>query len=63
MRLEPTAKARILALLEEQPEDSSYDDLLRELGFQRMVELGLRGTGSRRLRTEEIRERLRQWHG
>ena len=37
----PTAKARIMELLSQQPDDSSYDDLLRELALARMVERGL----------------------
>jgi len=32
-----TAKDQIKQVLESQPEDSSYDDILRELAFKRMV--------------------------
>jgi hypothetical protein len=36
-----TPKARILELLGQQPDDSSYDELLRELAFARMAGRGL----------------------
>lgn len=36
-----TAKERILAIVEQQPDDSSFDEILRELAFARMVERGL----------------------
>lgn len=34
-----TDKQRILEVLERQPDDSSYDELLRELAFERMIAL------------------------
>lgn len=33
-----TDKERMIQIVEEQPEDSSYDEILRELAFSRMVE-------------------------
>ena len=36
-----TAKERILALVEQQPDDSSFDEILHELAFARMVDRGL----------------------
>ena len=36
-----TAKDRMIETLRRQPEDSSYDELLKELAFARMVERGL----------------------
>jgi hypothetical protein len=35
-----TVKERMLEIIQEQPEDSSYDEILRELAFARMVERG-----------------------
>ncbi len=35
-----TAKEQMLEIIREQPDDSSYDELLRELAFERMVERG-----------------------
>ena len=42
MTTKPTsAKEQMIHLLQEQPDDSSYDELLRELAFARMVDRGL----------------------
>lgn len=35
-----SAKDQIKQVLENQPDDSSYDELLRELAFKRMVDKG-----------------------
>jgi hypothetical protein len=37
----PTAKQKMTEIVEQQPDDSSYDEILRELAFSRMVERGL----------------------
>lgn len=34
-------KSRILAIVERQPDDSSFDEILHELAFARMIERGL----------------------
>lgn len=36
-----SAKEQIRSVLEDQPEDATYDDILRELAFERMVEQGV----------------------
>lgn len=36
-----TDKQRMIQILEQQPDDSSYDELLRELAFERMIERGV----------------------
>lgn len=48
----------------EQPEDSSYDELLRELAFARMIERGLADSDAgRTLSSEEVEERIASWRG
>lgn len=37
----PTAKAAIRNVIEAQPEDASYEEIMRELAFDRMIERGL----------------------
>jgi len=37
----PSAKEQIAHIVQEQPEDSSYDEILRELALARMIERGL----------------------
>ena len=59
-----TAKERMLEVLEEQPEDSSYDELLRELAFARMIERGLADSDAgRTISSEEVEERIASWRG
>jgi len=57
-----TVKERIVRLVNEQPDDSTYDEILRELAFARMIERGL--DDSRKGRTisdNEIRKRIQSW--
>lgn len=37
----PSAKSVLREVIEAQPEDASYEEILRELAFERMVERGL----------------------
>ncbi len=58
----PTDKQRMVQLLEELPDDSSYDELLRELAFERMVERGLADADAgRTISHEEMGRRLASW--
>jgi len=57
-----TAKEQLIKLLEQQPDDSSYDELVRELAFGLMVERGLADSDENRtLTNDEMRHRIRQW--
>jgi hypothetical protein len=56
------AKDHIKQLINTLPEDSSYDEILREVVFARMVEQGL--SDSRENRTfsnEEMEHRIKSW--
>ncbi len=58
------AREKILELVRALPEDSSYDEIMRELAFVRMVDRGLADVDRGRvIDTEELRERVRQWQG
>ena len=37
----PSAKEQLVRIVQEQPDDSSYDEILRELAFARTVDRGL----------------------
>ena len=55
-------KQRMVKIIQEQPEDSSYDEILRELAFAGMVERGLADSDHRRtISNEEMRKRIRTW--
>ena len=50
-----TAKEDLKKLLENQPEDSSYEELIRELAFDVMVRRGLRDSeAGKTLSNEEM---------
>lgn len=57
-----SAKARMVAIVEAQPDDSSYDDVLRELAFDRLIRRALKSLRGRRFTTDEIRHRVKKWH-
>ena len=55
-----SAKEQMKAIIDQQPEDSSYDEILRELAFARMVERGLADSDARRtICHEEMGRRIR----
>lgn len=57
-----SAKEQIVKIISEQPDDSSYDESLRELAFARMVERGLSDSDvSRIISNDEMGRRTRIW--
>ncbi len=57
-----TAKEQLTRLIEQQPEDSSYDELIRELAFSLMVQRGLKDADEGRvLSNDEMRHRIQTW--
>jgi hypothetical protein len=56
------AKRRIQEIIESQPDDAIYDELIRELAFERMVERGLKDSRENRVITnEEMLHRIKTW--
>jgi len=57
-----TVKEKMKELIEEQPDDSSYDEILRELAFFRMVERGVKDSQEgRTISNEEMKNRIKKW--
>lgn len=57
-----TAKEQIARLLEQQPDDSTVEELVRELAFGIMIDRGIRDSDAgRTISNEEMRHRIRQW--
>ena len=55
-------KEEMIRLIQDQPEDSSYDEILRELAFARMVERGLADSDAGRVIThEKMRQDIDSW--
>lgn len=58
----PSAKEQIAKILQDQPDDSSYEEILRELAFARMIERGLADSDAgRTISHEEMGRRIKTW--
>jgi len=58
----PSAKEQIAKIIQEQPDDSSYDEVLRELAFARMIERGLKDSEEdRTISNEQMKHRIKTW--
>lgn len=57
-----TAKEELTRLIEEQPEDSSREEIVRELAFHIMVQRGLADSDANRaISDEDMARRIRSW--
>lgn len=55
-------KVRMAKIIHEQPEDASYEEIMRELVFARMVERGLADSRNGRvISNDEMARRIRTW--
>ena len=58
-----TAKEHIAEIIKRQPDDSSYDEIVRELAFDLMVQRGLKDSDERRtISNDEMKRRIKTWH-
>ncbi|NIR48828.1 MAG: hypothetical protein GWN00_13080 [Aliifodinibius sp.] len=57
-----STKEEMIKIIHEQPEDSSFDEILRELAFAQMVKRGLANSNEgRTISNEEMQRRIRGW--
>jgi hypothetical protein len=57
-----TAKEELTRLIQGQPEDSSREEIVRELAFHVMVEGGIADSDAKRaISNEEMGRRIRSW--
>lgn len=55
-------KSKMIKLIKDQPDDSSYEEILRELAFNQMIERGLGDSDNNRtISNEEMGRRIRTW--
>ena len=55
-------KESMIRIIEEQPDDSSFDEILRELAFAEMVDRGLEDSNKKRLiSNEDMRKEIESW--
>ena len=56
------AKAQLIRLIEDQPDDSSLDEVLREVAFAAMVERGVADSDAgRTISNDEMARRIESW--
>lgn len=57
-----TAKEELARLIARQPEDSSREEIVRELAFHAMVERGLADSDAKRtMSNDDMGRRIRSW--
>jgi predicted transcriptional regulator len=57
-----SVKETMVEIITRQPDDSSYDEILRELAFSRMVQRGLDDSDAgRTLSGQEVKEKIESW--
>jgi hypothetical protein len=57
-----TAKEELTRLIQGQPDDSSREEIVRELAFHVMVERGLADSDAKRtISNDEMAHRIRSW--
>jgi predicted transcriptional regulator len=55
-------KEKMVEVIRNQPDDASYEEIMRELMFQRMIERGLADSrGGRVISNEELGRRIAEW--
>lgn len=57
-----TAKKEIKELLDKQPDDATYEELIRSLAFELMISRGLTDSKERNtISNNEMKHRIQQW--
>jgi len=57
-----TVKEKMAEIINELPDDSSYDEILRELAFRGMIERGLQDSDAQRtISDDEMERRIKSW--
>lgn len=55
-------KRKMTEVIQSQPDDASYEEIMRELAFERMIERGLKDSHSGRvISNEDMERRIRSW--
>jgi predicted transcriptional regulator len=59
-----TLKARLIEVIQEQPEDATYEEIIRELAFELMITRGLEDARAGRvISNDELGRRVGTWQG
>ena len=58
----PHIKEKMTEVIQSQPEDATYEEIMRELAFEKMVERGLSDSRNGRVvSNEDMERRIRTW--
>lgn len=58
----PNVKEKMTEVIQSQPDDASYEEIMRELAFEKMVERGLADVRAGRvISNEDMQHRIRSW--
>jgi hypothetical protein len=62
MRIKMTTKEKMAEIINELPDDSTYDEILRELAFRRMVDRGLQNSHEgKTINNDQMERRIKSW--
>jgi len=57
-----SVKEKMTEVIQSQPDDATYEEIMRELAFERMVELGLKDSRKGRvISNEDMMRRIKTW--
>lgn len=57
-----SVKEEMTRIIQEQPDDSSFDEILRELALARMIDRGLQDSeAGRTISNDELKRQMNQW--
>ena len=57
-----TVKEKMAEIINELPDDSTYDEILRELAFRRMIERGFKNSNEgKTIDNAEMERRIKSW--
>jgi predicted transcriptional regulator len=57
-----TTKDKMTEIIRSQPEDATYEEIMRELAFEKMVDRGLEDSRNGRvISNEDMERRIRKW--
>jgi len=57
-----SVKEEMTRIIQEQPDDSSFDEILRELALARMIDRGVKDSeAGRTISDDELKRQMNQW--
>lgn len=55
-------KQKMTDIIKKQPDDATFEEIMRELAFERMIERGLKDSRNNKvISNDEVEHRIRSW--